>query len=502
MKFLNKVKPIFLFLIILVFALSISCEKEDVLEPNPTISELPDDPDTRVRDFIWEGMNSWYLYQSDVPRLADQEDKNLTEYLSFLRSYENPESLFDGLLYQQNNKDRFSFIVDDYNELENQLQGISESYGYDFRLLLSSESSNELIGYIRYVLPGSPAELAGIRRGDLFSKVDGQQITTQNYQRLLFQKKSYKLGLFKIQNGQHVNDTIVDMTAEIIHENPILKTKVLKTSYGTKVGYLVYNGFNHLYHHELNTAFGDLKAQRIDELVLDLRYNPGGSVITAATLASMIYDGDPKKRFITFAYNGKHNDLDEPLNFLNRVYHFNSNFEVTGTEPLNSLGMDRVFILTSSGTASASEAVINGLRPYMDVILIGETTVGKNVGSRTLYDSPSSDYTDRATANSSHTYALQPLTTLIVNSNDFGAYESGFEPDIHISELNYLQDLKPLGSPDEPMLNAALNYISPTRSGFFLPENYDGSKLIPGPERKSENPFYRALVLDNLEKIK
>src|SRR5690606_20279595 len=113
------------------------------------------------------------------------------------------------------------------------------------------------------------------------------------------------------------------------------------------------------YHHEMNQAFATFQSENVQEFVLDLRYNPGGSVITAAMLASMIYTTDQTKGFITFDYNDKHNDLDSPLDFMDRVYLFNEDFDVTGTEPLNSLGMNRLFVLTSTGTASASEAIIN-----------------------------------------------------------------------------------------------------------------------------------------------
>ncbi len=496
LKYIKYNKILFLLPLLWLF---MSCSKESI--DGQGLNTVPDDTETQIRDFIWSAMNSWYLYQGEVKDLSDAKDDKVSNYVTFLRSFGTSEALFDELIYKPNIKDRFSFIVDDYEELENQLQGISESFGYDYRLVHTSASGNDLVGYVRYVLPGSPAHAAGIRRGDLFGKVNGTQLTTTNYPSLLFQRKAYELGFVAYKSGEFVMDHTVHLDAVIIHENPVFETKVLEAETGVKVGYLVLNGFNHLYHHELNQAFATFKNQGVKELVLDLRYNPGGSVITAATLASMIYTNDTNKRFIKFGYNEKHNKLDQPMDFMNQVYIFNTDFDVTGVEPLNSLGLNRVFILTSSGTASASEAVINGLKPYINVVVIGERTVGKNVGSRTLYDSPGSDFTDRSTANPAHTYALQPLTTKIVNSVGFGDFEDGFKPDIEISELDYLVDLKPLGSIEEPLLHAALQYISPTRSAARLPANFDGSSVLAGPERKSESPFYRSLILDQMEKI-
>lgn len=497
MSFIKYFKYSVIFVLLPFILLFTGCTKEPVIEPVPELTSVPDDMDSQIKDFIWEAMNSWYLYQAEEPDLRDSRDDDINGYLSFLRSYPTPEALFDALIYKPNIKDRFSFIVDDYEELQNQLQGVSKSFGYDYRLVRTSGSSNDLIGYVRYVLPGSPADSAGIRRGDLFGKIDGKQLTTTNYTNLLFDQTNYDLGLVSFDDGRFVPNGTLYMEAEVIRENPIYESKVLETG-GQNIGYLAYNGFNHLYHQELNQVFGEFKRKGVGELVLDLRYNPGGSVVTAATLASMIYTNDTGKRFITFDYNDKHNDQDRPMNFMDQVYLFNEDFEITGTEPLNTLGLDRLFVLTSSGTASASEAIINGLEPYIDVIVIGEATVGKNVGSLTLYDAPSSDYSDKSAANPIHTYALQPLTTKIVNSTGFGEYEDGLKPDIELSEMDYLTNLKPLGSAEEPLLNAALEYVSPTRSGMRSPATFDGSQVIPGPERKSQNPFYQAMTLNGV----
>lgn len=489
----QKIKfPIILSLFIFGF---ISCSKDEVKEPDAT--EIPDDVETQIKDFVWKSMNSWYLYEADVPALADERDKDIPAYVDFLESYSSPEALFDDLIYQPNVKDRFSFIVDDYNELENMLQGISESFGYDFQLVRTSASDDSLLGYVRYVIPDSPADKAGIKRGDLFNKINGQQLTIQNYQQLLFNQRSYTLGRIILQNDQLVEGDQVDMDAVTIHENPIHLAQIIETLTGKKVGYLVYNEFNYLYHQELNHVFSQFKDEGINEMVLDLRYNPGGSVLTAALLASMLYTTDTEKRFIKYQFNEKHPDESTVLEFFDQVPVLNEDYQIVDIEPLHSLELSKLYVLTSSGTASASEAIINGLDPYLDVVIIGERTVGKNVGSRTLYDAPSTDFTDKSQANPAHKYALQPLTTKIVNSTGFGDFEDGFSPDIEISELDYLLEMKPLGDPQEPLLHAALEMMLPVRSGdVVLPAKYSGMTFLPGPERKSQNRHYQILNLD------
>src|SRR5690606_5132860 len=102
--------------IIPLFVLNFGCTREPIDEPDTDLTEIPDDPDTQIRDFIWEAMNSWYLYQADQPGLADTQDDVISEYVGFLQGFDSPESFFDGLLYQPNVKDRFSFIMDDYEE--------------------------------------------------------------------------------------------------------------------------------------------------------------------------------------------------------------------------------------------------------------------------------------------------------------------------------------------------------------------------------------------------
>ena len=119
---------------------------------------------------------------------------------------------------------------------------------------------------------------------------------------------------------------------------------------------------------------------------------------------------------------------------------------------LNNIGsnLTRLFVLTSSGTASASELIINGLRPYLPVITVGDTTYGKNVGSITITD----------TKNTTNTWGMQPIVVKVTNSVGFSDYSAGFAPD----PANYDRDnyfiLKPLGDINEPLLSKALNVIT------------------------------------------
>ncbi|WP_424964167.1 S41 family peptidase [Ekhidna sp.] len=412
--------------------------------------------ENEVNEFVWSAMNVFYYWQADVPNLSDS--KNDFSLNSFLNSYSTPESLFDDLLYED---DRFSWIVNDYEELEASFQGVSKSFGYDLGLVRISSESDDLMAYIKYVVPGGPAEDAGLKRGDIFTQVNGAQLTVDNYISTLFQSTSYTLTLATIQdNTISQTDQEVSLTAEELSENPILLSEVLEVD-GVKVGYLMYNQFinNNAYHEELNNAIGSFNSAGISDIVLDLRYNGGGSLLTSRILASMLYGNASSNDVLgSIIYNNKLAEFNNDLSFLTSVPVFDSGGEQTSSLQMNRLNLNRIFILTSGSSASASEFIIAGLQPYMDVTLIGTTTVGKNVGSVTLYDSD--DYLKSGALNPNHKYAIQPIISQLANSVGFTDYIDGFDPDIEVNEVDYLEDLKPLGDPSEPLLAEALGVIT------------------------------------------
>jgi carboxyl-terminal processing protease len=407
-----------------------------------------------INDFIWKGMNLYYLWQADVPNLSDTKFANQSALNAFLSGYPVPENLFNALRVNEN-IDRFSWIVDDYLELEGQLQGTTNNNGVEFGLSYKSSGSTEIIGWVRYIIPNSDASTKNIKRGDVFYGVNGTQLTVNNYQALLFgSNNDYTLNMADINGGAFTpNGKSVALTKTVLDEHPILVNKVI-VSGSHKIGYLMYNGFYADYDTDLNTAFGSLKSQGITDFVLDLRYNGGGSVQTAARLASMITGTFTGQVFAKQQWNAKiesyfaANDPESLKNlFTDKI----------GTTAINSIGMTKVYILTSASTASASELVINGLKPYITVVQIGDVTVGKNVGSVTLYDSPTFGKENR---NPSHRYAMQPIVLKIVNSLGYGDYQTGLVPDFQLKET--LSSLDVLGNTTEPLLSLAIAKITGT----------------------------------------
>jgi carboxyl-terminal processing protease len=405
-----------------------------------------------VNNFIWKGLNLYYLWQNDVPNLSDNRFADQTEYNTFLKEYPEPEKLFDALRVDAN-IDRFSWIVDNYLELEGQLQGTTNNNGVDFGLFLKPGSTTEVFGWVRYIIPNSDAATKNIKRGDLFYAVNGTTLTKSNYQSLLLgSNTNYTLNFADLIAGSIVpNSKTVDLTKTVLTENPILLNSVIQLG-SHKIGYLMYNGFYSDFDTELNNAFASLKSQAVTDLVLDLRYNGGGSVQTAARLASMITGQFTGQVFAKQQWNSKiqsYFDVNNP-DALKNIF-----TDKIGTTPINSLNMTKIYILTSKSTASASELVINGLKPHIEVVQIGDITTGKNVGSVTLYDSPNFDKTNR---NPNHLYAMQPIVLKIVNSVGFGDYFTGLVPTVELKEN--ISNLGVLGSASEPLLSAAISKIT------------------------------------------
>ncbi len=453
-----------LLLMLLIGGLFAGCETNDD-HAVPT--------DLQINDFIWKGMNLYYLWQPDVPLLADDRFSHQQHLNEFLSDYDNPFELFADLRVPED-IDRFSVMVSDYRVLEGSLSGTTKNNGVDYGLRYKPGSTTQIFGWVRYILPDSDASSKDINRGDLFYAVNGQVLTTDNYQQLLG-ADSYTLNLAAYDGG-NITPTgeSVTLTKTIYSENPVLISHVIEEG-PHRIGYLMYNGFYPNYETQLNNAFREFRAQNITHLVLDLRYNSGGSIATATKLASMITGQFAGQVFAQEQWNPKAQEYFEDVNPQNLRNYFTT--QLNTNTPINSLNLSKVYVLTSPSTASASELVINGLAPFIDVVQIGEKTTGKNVGSITLYDSPSFSRDDRS---DKHFYAMQPIVLKVVNAAGFGDYINGLHPDVMLQEN--LDDLGTLGSESEPLLAAAIAHI--TGNGRIQPQYFDSP--VPYKHVKSD----------------
>lgn len=439
-------KNIILSVLTILTLITVSCTSDDGNAPQ----------EIEVQDFIWKSLNLYYFWQEDVPDLANDRFSNQGELNNFLNNYTDPKDLFDALLFNQGQEggDKYSWIVDDYIELEQQFQGTSKNNGVEFGLARLS-GGNDVFGYVQYILPNSDASNKNIERGDLFLEVDGQQLTLDNYRSLLFGDNSlYTLGLASIENNTiSLSGETVSLTKEVYTENPVYIVKTIDKE-GEKIGYIMYNAFTANFETELNDAFLQLKNAGITHLVLDLRYNGGGRGSTATNLASMITGQFEGQVFFKETWNSKLQLAFEqqlPGALIN-----NFGTQIEGGSTINSLNLTELYILVTGRSASASEVIVNGLKPYIDVTLVGAQTEGKLVGSVTLYDSDNFFRTGD-NLNQNHTYALQPIVQQTVNKLGESNNNRGFDPDIALDED--FENFGVLGDENEPFLEAAINDI-------------------------------------------
>ncbi len=430
----------------------ISCSESNEIIEKVEIVEL--NPNAKVNDFIWTGMNDIYLWQGDVPILADDRFASQEEYEAYLQASEEPESFFYSLLYDRQNVDFFSFFVDDYNVLEDQFQGISLSNGVDFGLTTYG-SDDKVLGYIRLILPDSDADGKNIKRGDVFTEVDGEELTLANYRSLLFSDNTtYTLAISEII-GNTITPTgnSVELTKTNYTEPSVNKISIIE-EVGRKIGYIHYTQFSSQ-ESELNAAFLQLKNSGVTDLIVDLRYNGGGFDAVETAMATMITGQFKGQVYGKTIWNSKYQEFFEAEDpgSLQTLFDDKTSGSFSD-ETINSLNLSSVHIIGLSRTASASESLINGLQPYIDVTLVGEVTFGKYTGSITIYDSEAIFSSEGANPN--HTYAIQPIIYRFSN-RDGGSPQGGLQPDILISED--LGNMGVIGNSNEPLLRAAINDI-------------------------------------------
>ncbi|WP_196890247.1 S41 family peptidase [Aureivirga sp. CE67] len=440
-------KKLSLILGALVLFLTVSCNNDDDGASNNVPSNL------EVQNFIWKGLNSYYFWKDDVPNLANDRFSSQNELNQFLESTGGPNEVFESLLYQRGTSDKWSWIVDDYIALEKSFQGISKSNGMEFRLYRYENDPTRLYGAVIYVIPNSDAASKNISRGQIFTKVNGTNMTESNYRDLLFDNDTYTISFAHDYNGGNPeeNGEEASLTKVELDENPILINEVIEMG-GKKVGYLMYNGFVSSYDKQLNNAFAELKAAGITDLVLDLRYNGGGSVRTATYLASLITGQFTGQVASQEKWNSEVQDYfqnNNPSSLENRFVD-----QMTDGTALQSLNLSEVYVLTSNGSASASELLINSLLPYITVKKIGDVTRGKYVGSITLYDSQNYG---RDGANPNHKWAMQPIVLAIENSQGQN-FPQGISPDTFYKESP--GSLGDLGTIGDVLLALALEEIT------------------------------------------
>lgn len=432
----------------------------------------------RIHQFVWEVLNEFYLWQAEVDDLSDNiKPVGSVAYNQLVSSYPEPEAFFESLKHPD---DKFSQIRSNYEDLENAIKGIDASNGVEF--ILSQYGSNgSVLGFVTHILEDSDAVDKDIQRGDIFIGVDGQSLNLNNYVQLLFDDKlSYTLNMADLNNSVlSLNGKDIELTKiENFQTNPIQVNKIIETG-GKKIAYLMYTQFAQGFDQELNNVFAEYRAEGVDELILDLRYNGGGLTSTALYLGGMITGQFTGQIFAQKIWNKKVTDYYESLNNTDWMKDLFVS-EMVDETAINSLNLNRVYVITTGRTASASEMVINGLAPFINVIQVGDTTYGKNVGGLAVVY----DYIDnQGTINPDHTYAVSPITFSVANSEGFSDYADGLQPTDGFTLTEDIKNLGVLGETNEPMLALALNDILANSARFTIsPPQFPVENVIDDPD--------------------
>lgn len=379
-------------LLLLGLALFSGCKKtridvDERLSPTPPFTT---DRTQLTRDSIYlYALQTYYwnaslpTYETFNPRQYTTNDQEVFELTKFSK---NTATGFNYEYVANAGYPKYSFVDDG-----SVASGVGGTAG-DFGFLPAYAGDSDL--RIRSVYPGSPADLQGIRRGYQILQINGRTDLTRttanvNFISAAIAKSNASIALtLKKPDGSTFNATVAKATYTL---NPVLYSNVY-TSGGKKVGYFVYNSFTTNASAALTQLMAGFASQGISELIVDLRYNGGGSVATSELLANLIapaavngqtmydtyYNETMQNKKAVILKNQKFNQNGQQYSFFD--YDFSVAGNKTNFQKAGSLAVSRVYFIVTGSTASASELLINNLKPVVDVKLIGRKTYGKPVG--------------------------------------------------------------------------------------------------------------------------
>jgi len=427
-----KKSIILLFLTILGFS---SCKKEVPAFVPPTIDE-------QARDYLYNAMNQYYLWYNLMPVVVKTD-------------YADPYKLLDAMEYKT--IDRWSF-VETYDEYVAQSQGSFVGHGISMGLDSISNTAR-----IAQIYEKSPLYSKGVRRGWIVNKLNGTDL----------------LPIFKARDGVAYNQLIgapqagitntflfqtpagKDSTISTVKSAFTLNTVILADTLHLKsgiTGHLVFDQFIPPSNHELDSAFAFFKQNNIKDLIVDLRYNGGGDLDVLTNMASYVA-GSAKYNtpFLKLTYNDKNASYNQTFNFSLVSY---------------PLSITRLMVITTRGTASASEDFINGLKTSLDVRTIGSTTNGKPVGMSGIKYKTN--------------YMFFPITFTVVNSAGNGDFYNGIVPEKFVPD----DITRNWGDRNEACLKEAIYYLEHgTVSAKGLSVKHQPSVLFTEKPDKINNAY-------------
>lgn len=378
-----------------------------------------------TQTWMYETMQQEYLYYQDIP-----EKKSLN-------FFNKPSDFLNSMVSSKDKKSGSTFSHIDSVFVTTRSTSTTPTFGFEGTMVRAENGSYGI--RVLYTQENSPAEEVGLKRGDLIIAANNKKINSSDLFYITSPKEAYLFTMGKLnERGFDTLQTVQMPSPRIVENKNIYKSDIMEIA-GKRVAYIMYNEFGNNDTENLKQLFKDIAGQSVDDIILDLRYNPGGYVNIAQLVSTNLAPQEAIGNvFLKMTHNDKINQTD--------ILNFEQSLLANGS-PVN---YKNLYVITSSNTASASEIVINCLRPYMAgrLIQVGTATFGKNVAQQL--------YTDEAKA---PMLEFWMTNSLLSNAEDFSDYyTSGLKPDYEKAE-NFNGELGELGTAQDSLMIPIIKHI-------------------------------------------
>lgn len=478
-------KKIFLFLPI--FLILAACSGNIEPDPTPVDPEKEDgqSTDKEVSDerfaanyFAYNVVSTYYLWCDECADAIKtwQTDDDPVQKVKSMRLKDSSGKDID----------KWTEMLEDPDEFIGAVEGTEKTCGFDFSLFWYDSSHTRLVPVVNFVYAGSPAEKAGLKRGDGIMTVNGKQLLSSNYIDIIYDDiLGDKTISLELNGGKKVSLTPVEM-----YEDPVNIYKTFDVA-GSKIGYMHYTSFGVSSYPGLTEACSFFKKEGVKTLILDLRYNGGGSVLAEQTLASMLAPESvvqAKKVFLKTIYNKQLTDAwGEESETFETEYDFTYNKKRYAYSIKDAvIGLEHIYvIMNSDSSASASEAVVCGLLPYTDVKVVGTGSHGKYCGGYIMsgrdWYNDNKKYIKEEYYNKGRvaigTWGIYVMVSKYADCNgNTPCMPNGFSPDVYVEDDPL--DGHQLGDPEETMLAAALKAATGTKSSLSREASRASSAMV------------------------
>ena len=378
-----------------------------------------------TQTWMYETMQQEYLYYQDMP----EENK--------LDFFKKPSEFLSSVVSQKDKKSGSTFSHIDSVYVTSRAASQTPTFGFEGSMVRASNGSYGI--RVLYVQENSPAKEVGLERGSLIIAANNKKINSSDLFYITAPEEAYLFTLGKFnETGFDTLQTVQMPAPRIVENENLYKWNIFEVN-GKNEAYILYNEFGDNDTQNLSNMFSQLSGQTINDIVLDLRYNPGGYVNTAQLISTNLA---PQEAIGNVFLKMTHNDKINRTDILN--------FEPGLLAGAASLNYENLYIITSGNTASASEIVINCLKPYMAgrLIQVGTATFGKNVAQQL--------YTDEVQAPMLEFWLTNSLLSNAEDNSDY--YTNGLLPDYEISE-NLKGELGELGTAQDSLMIPILKHI-------------------------------------------